>query len=521
MTANKRIFLNVVATYGRSLYALIIGLFCGRWMLMALGEVDYGLMGLVGGIIGFVTFFNGMMATAVGRFFAFSVGESQKLGFGIEGLENCRKWFNTALLLHTIIPASLTVVGYPIGVWAINNYLVIPADRIDACIWVWRFSCLAGFVGMVNVPFIAMYNAKQEIAELTIYSFVTTTLNAIFLYYVITHPGFWLVKISAWTCFLGVVPNILICTFAVINFKECRIVPKYFWSMERMRELFIYAGGRFICALAQMLSSQGLPVVVNKILGPTKNAAMTVGNTVVGHASNLTAACIGAMYPAITNAAGRGDLDEMRALSYRMCKLATFATMVFAVPLIIEIDNIMVLWLKTPPVGAASLCAIILIASILNQLAEGLCIAIFAMGKVAMFNVCESIGFFLGFGVAVALIIVGFGLDAVGYGVMIGYVYSMVVKQVLGKKLCGFSIWHWIKHIFVPLIVAAIFSLAIGCLPRIWMNPTLLRVVVTTLLSEVILIAFTWAMVFEKDEKEFVINQLKKQFGKFLCQSSQ
>ena len=50
MTANRRIFLNIIATYGRSLYALVIGLFCGRWTLMALGEVAYGLMGVVGGL---------------------------------------------------------------------------------------------------------------------------------------------------------------------------------------------------------------------------------------------------------------------------------------------------------------------------------------------------------------------------------------------------------------------------------------------------------------------------------------
>ena len=57
MTANRRIVLNIVATYGipratraakqalcgvRSLYALVIGLFCGRWTLMALGSVARG-----------------------------------------------------------------------------------------------------------------------------------------------------------------------------------------------------------------------------------------------------------------------------------------------------------------------------------------------------------------------------------------------------------------------------------------------------------------------------------------------
>ena len=38
MSPNRRIFLNIVATYGRSLYALVIGLLCGRWTLMSLGE---------------------------------------------------------------------------------------------------------------------------------------------------------------------------------------------------------------------------------------------------------------------------------------------------------------------------------------------------------------------------------------------------------------------------------------------------------------------------------------------------
>lgn len=39
MSPGKRIFLNVAATYGRSLYALVVGLFCARWVLMSLGEV--------------------------------------------------------------------------------------------------------------------------------------------------------------------------------------------------------------------------------------------------------------------------------------------------------------------------------------------------------------------------------------------------------------------------------------------------------------------------------------------------
>ena len=86
MSPNKRIFLNIVATYGRSLYALVIGLFTARWALQALGQVDYGLYGVVGGLTVFIAFLNSILATSIGRFYAFSVGAAQKKGCAVDGL---------------------------------------------------------------------------------------------------------------------------------------------------------------------------------------------------------------------------------------------------------------------------------------------------------------------------------------------------------------------------------------------------------------------------------------------------
>ena len=51
MSPNRRILLNIAATYGRSLYALVCGLFISRWVLAALGKTDFGVYGVVGGMI--------------------------------------------------------------------------------------------------------------------------------------------------------------------------------------------------------------------------------------------------------------------------------------------------------------------------------------------------------------------------------------------------------------------------------------------------------------------------------------
>ena len=49
MSPDRRISLNIVATYGRSLYALVCGLFISRWVL-AVGKSEFGLYGVVGGM---------------------------------------------------------------------------------------------------------------------------------------------------------------------------------------------------------------------------------------------------------------------------------------------------------------------------------------------------------------------------------------------------------------------------------------------------------------------------------------
>ncbi|MBQ0032473.1 MAG: hypothetical protein KBT68_06700, partial [bacterium] len=276
MTENRRIALNIVATYGRSLYALVLGLFCGRWTLMALGEVDYGLLAVVGGMLGFVEFVNGLMASAVGRFFAYSIGESRASQDRLAGLEQSRQWFNAAVVIHSVLPLVLISAGYPIGAYAIRSWLTIPPDRVMACIWVWRFSCFSCFLGMISVPYYAMYTAKQEIVELTVYSFITTTLNAFVLYYMVSHPDVWLVKYALWICGLSVVPAVVISFRAFVKYEECRIVPRYFRDMRKIWDLVCYSACRFASAAAMLLSNQGCVLLVNKLLGPARNAAMSV-----------------------------------------------------------------------------------------------------------------------------------------------------------------------------------------------------------------------------------------------------
>lgn len=511
MTANKRIFLNVIATYGRSLYAIVVGLFCGRWTLMALGQTDYGLMGLVGGLTGAVAFLNTLLASAVGRFYAVKVGASKKAGNEITGLEDCRKWFNTALALHTVIPLLLVVVGYPTGCWAIEKFLDIPPDRVVACVWVWRFTCLACFMSMFNVPCHAMYTAKQEIAELTIYSFVTTTLNACFLYYMVSHPGIWLTKYMAWTCGLSVVPQLIIGVRAFVKYKECRFIPRYLFDRSRFREIFHFAFAKFWADFSSQFSTQGQAILVNKYMGPQFNASMSVGNVVAGHSLTLAGAIEGAFWPAITNKIGEGNDAEVKRLCFTAMRLSTLMVLVFAVPLGLEVNEVLRLWLVNPPTFAAEIVLILLVRAVLERMTAAYSTAIYGYGRGVM-KYAWTAGWA---GISTVFVswlsfALGLGMWSVVIGLAVSKIITVSIRLVLGRTLVGFSFWHWMRNVFVPIGLLMLGVTCAGLVTRFFMEPSFLRVVTSALICEIVFVLLVWGLVMNCAEREFFLKRLKR-----------
>lgn len=517
MTENRRIFLNIVATYGRSVYSLIIGLLCGRWALMALGQVDYGLMGVVGGLTAFISFFNGLLSSSIGRFYAFSVGkESANNGKDREfGLLECQHWFSIAVMVHTIVPVVLILVGYPAGEWTVRHFLTIPPDRVDACVWVWRFVCVTCFLGMASVPFNAMYTAKQYIAELTIYSFITTTLNAVFLYYMVSHPGVWLTRYAFWQCFLGVVPNVIIAARAVALFKECRFDFHYCFDVQRLKQLASFAFWQFFGSFGWLVRQQGVAILVNKYFGPALNATMNLGNSVAAHTETLSNALYGAFSPAITNKAGAGGKEEMLSLAYRASKFGSVLCLLFALPLSLELPFVLKLWLKNPPPQLTVACLWTILFMLQGQLMKAADLSVVAMGRIGKYSFIVGGFMILTFPVNWVLLHYDIcGFMSVFYVLVAFRVLILPVSLPLAKRLVGFSPEYWLVRIVIPVLFAASITLLIGMIPLYFLSASFLRLVVVGVLCELVFLPVVWLVILNKLERAFVSERLKLLFGK-------
>ena len=505
--------MNALATYGRSLFTLVCSLFTSRWILMSLGQSDYGLIGVVGGMMAFIAFFNSVLGGSVGRFYAFFVG-AQRTNMSPDSLEECRKWFNTALSIHAIVPIILVIVGYPIGVWSIRNWLMIPVNRIEDCIWIFRFSCVSCFVGMVNVPFQAMFTAKQNIVEQTLYQTISVALTFSFVGYMVSHPGDWFLKYGAFGCLISITPQLVICIRACQLYPECRFNRKYLFLRSYFKKLGSFTGWNMLGSFCGLLRGQGMTILINKFFGPRVNAAMTIAQKVDTQSSTLSSAMIGAFAPAITNACGARDYERMRMLAYESGKIGTLLSLLFVLPLSLEIREIVRIWLKTPPPFTAGLCLCMMFQHLADAMTRGHMTAITASGRVREYYVWLSSVNILTLPIAAAFLWSGKSPYYIGYTLVTMIVVNSLLRVVLARKIVGMSARHWLRWSALPLIACMFVASFVGLTPRVFLDTGISRVLLTTVFCEAVLLPAAWFIVLDSEERAFVRERIKRTFGK-------
>ena len=461
----------------------------------------------------FIAFFNTVLGGAISRFYAFSVG-AQRIDKSSDALEECRKWFNTALSIHSIVPAVLVAIGYPIGLWAVRNWLTIPTERIEDCVWVFRFSCASCFVGMVNVPFVAMFTAKQDIVERTLYQTISVVLNFAFVGYMVCHPGDWFLKYALFGCLVSIAPQLLLCVRAFQHYPECRINRKYLFLRSYFRKLASFAGWQMLGMLCGLLRGQGTTILINKFFGPTVNASMSVAHKVDAQTSTLAGAMIGAFAPAITNACGAKDYDRMRTLAYESGKIGTLLSLLFVLPLSLEIREIVRLWLKNPPPYTAGLCLCMMLQHLAYVLTTGHMTAISATGRIREYYIGVCSINILTVPIAAIFLWLGKSPYYVGYTLVAMMIVNSFLRVLFAKKIVGMRAWFWLRWSVLPLIASTILSMMAGLIPRLFAEAGIGRILATTLCSEAVLLPTAWFIVLDNNERSFVLKRVRRLFRK-------
>ena len=379
---NKRIAKNTGFLYLRMLFVMGVTLYTSRVVLQALGVEDYGLYNVIGGIVVMLGFLNGCASSATSRFLTFALGSKA------DGKEhyNYSKVFGAAFFIHLAIALLIVVLAETIGLWYFNNKLVIPDGRYEAAMWVYQISIINILVSFTQVPYNASIIAYER---MNIYAFVGIyeAISKLAIAYALTVAPVDKLILYAWLVF-GVTLSISLFYryYCVCQFGEyCKIhVVK---DKGLYRRLMSFSGWDLVGNFGATARAHGVNLILNIFCGPAVNAARGIAYQVEAALYSFVNNFLQAVRPVIIKDYAAGEIDKTNRLLYTTGKFSFLLFSCFAIPLIIESDFILNLWLVSPPEYSSIFLKIVLFTSLVTTINNTLQIGAHASGDVKRLNI--------------------------------------------------------------------------------------------------------------------------------------
>ena len=447
-----------------------------------------------------------VLAQSVARYLAYSVGEGKQ--------EEIRKWFTSAVGLHFGFAGVLTLIGWPVGEYLIRQVLLIPPFRIEACLWVFRASLVSAFWSMLSIPYIAMFRAKQRLIEPAIWRVMQAAVTFALSLWLLRAPGDLLIVYSVGVAGIWSLIQVIQIFRAIIRFPESRLLPRYMVDLRRFRALGSFATWTLFGSTGWLIRNQGSAVLLNLVFGPSINGAYGIANQVSTQASQLSNSLLSAIGPEVVSSEARGERARMIRLCFKACKLGAILTGLISVPVIFEMDTILVLWLKSPPAHTVEICQLIIISFLFDRLTSGCVLGINAHGKIATYQMSVGLAHLLTLPILWLFISRGGQASSVGLAFIVSIGICTIVRLYWFRRLLGASIWSWVSEVLLPILWTCLFMFLLAGVVCLWMNPSGLRMVVTFLFSIGGGVFAGWRFGLNSSERMLVFTASRKVLGK-------
>lgn len=504
---DKRIARNAIYLYGRMMLTIFVSLYTSRVVLDVLGVSDYGVYNVVGGIVMILGFLNGTMSGATSRFISYELGAGSP--------EKLRKTFSASLTIHLCLVGAILVLGETVGLWYVNNELVIDPSRMGAANWVYQYSLFASVLTIIQIPYLATIMAHEHMGYYAWVAIANVLLKLGAILVVVRVAAADNLATYAAMIFLGAaIVAAMYILYARCRFPECR------WTLRNepaiVREMLQFFGSDIYGNFCFTARVQGVLVILNRFGGTVLNAAGGLCNTVSGTVNAFAGSVVTAFRPQIIQRYAAGDYPHMLTLLSNCARYSLLLIGLLIIPLIIGMHTLLDLWLLEPPRFTADFCRISLVAVCGELLHIILCIGIHATGRIFRFSIITGTLFIIELPL-MWLLLRATGNPLTVYFIHLSMIFLIAAVDSLMLRL-NFPQFRilpfWRRGILLPLLLLAValfvteliyVHILIGAVP----NP-LLRVAALGSVSTLILCILAFFFAFDHAMRRKIIGKAKK-----------
>lgn len=449
----KRIAKNTLMLYVRMLFMMFLGLFTSRIVLAALGENDYGVYNVIGGVVSMFSIMSGALNAAVSRFITFEMGKG-------EGAR-LNKVYSTAVTIQIILALAVVLVAEPVGLWFIDNKMTIDPSRIPAAIWVLHFSLLAFVINLLSVPQMASITAHEKMSAYAMIGILDGVLRFSVALLISRSSYDRLIYYAMLMAVSVLIVRLAYGIYCRRHFPECRYCPVFDGSL--MKEMFSFAGWNFIGVTAGVLRDHGGNILVNifsgsVVVNASRGVALQLSNAVQSFVTNFMTA----VNPQITKSYAAGDKEYMFSLMRKSSRMAFYLLFIIALPVLFNMDAILSFWLDEVPEMSSRFARLFLILALSESLSGPLLTGTLATGKIRNYQILVGGLIMLNFPVSYLFLKAGAPPEST---VVISIVISQIclfARLYMLNRLTGFPVRNYLIRVWLNVLKVTAAAVAVS-----------------------------------------------------------
>lgn len=497
---NKRIFKNTLFLYGRMFIMMALSFFTTRIVLEKLGVSDYGVNNLVAGFVSSFKVLNNILEGGTRRFLAFNLGKNDK--------QLVKVTFSTAFTIHLVIALIVVIALESVGLWFLNNNLNIEAERMYAANVLFQLSVFTTFLSITQTPFSACITSHERFDVYAYMSIFDVVAKILVLYLLVYIPGD---KLIIYGILLAIVAtiNILIYRFYCIKkFEECG------FSLETdkgiFKEMMKFSGWSALGNITVVLNGQGTNIILNLFFNTVMNAARGLADTVSYTINQFIGGFLIASTPQLTKFYGAGDKENFEKLIFNISQYTIFLLALFCVPVVMELEYVLQLWLTEVPDYTADFVKIGLVCNIIGYSNSMIDQGIVATGNVKKMNICGIPIYFLTLPMIYIALKLGCYPPVIYFIASIPALIHFIINLKILSGLTGFPARKYFINVFIKNFMIILLAMIVPFIVRYNMDWGFKRFLVVCSLSVISTISLMYNFALNNEVKVMIRNKITK-----------
>ena len=468
VSSNKRIAKNTILLYVRMFIVMCVNLFTSRVILQALGVEDYGIYNVVGGIVTMFAFLNVAMGSSTQRFITFYNGKGNK--------SELQEVFSNCIFVHAILAILIIILSETIGLWFLYYKMTIPADRMDAALWVYQMSIITTVVMIFSTPYNATIIAYEKMSAFAYISIFEVTLKLLTTLILLLSKWDNLILFAFLTVIAQLIVRFIYVYYCRKHFSVTKIVYKF--HKQLFKSIVSFVGWNVWGGLSNVLYGQGLNILLNMFFGPVINAARGIAVQVQSVIHQFSFNLQTAFNPQITKSYAIGELKTMHDLVYKCSRYTFILLLIIALPIFLEVKLLLDLWLTAVPEWTVTFTRIMLCITIVDSVAVPLMTSSAATGNVKLYQ--TVIG-----GTMLLIVPVSYFFLKMGYNPSIVFLVHLTfclitfgLRLFIIRPMIKLSIREYIKEAILPCFKSGLLAITISTLVYVFLPNTILNGVI-------------------------------------------